>query len=592
MDNSVVEKIVKEIEQYRSTHEPAHAGKVVAVGDGVVSIDGLTKVVMSEILVFEETKGKKLAESMNIEGELYGLVLNLEEDGVRATVLGDTARVVEGMTVKSTGRVLSVPAGEELLGRVVNALGEPQDGKGPFKKVTMMPVERQAAGVIDRKSVSVPLATGITAIDSMIPIGRGQRELVIGDRATGKTTIGIDTIINQLNEPEDKRPICIYVAVGQKESKTARIAQQLREAGAMAYTIIVDAPASAPAALQYLAPFAGVAIGEYFMDNGKDVLIIYDDLSKQAVAYRELSLLLRRPPGREAYPGDIFYLHSRLLERACRLSEEKGGGSITALPIIETQEGDVSAYIPTNVISITDGQIFLSAELFNKGIRPAIDVGISVSRVGSSAQTKATKAVAGGLKLELAQFRDLEAFTQFAQDLDKATADQLASGARMIELLKQKNGAPIPMEKQVAMLYAAPSSSSATSRSAACVKPRACTSISSMRNTRKCSPRSRNQRSSRTIPRNPSQKRPKNSASRIRNCLRPNRYGELEEHQAQDPLVQKDGNRHARHGGGFGRENAQIAGACARRSCVCCCRAIGPRAIVGNSRPLAPPAHA
>jgi F-type H+-transporting ATPase subunit alpha len=455
MDNSAVEKIIKEIEQFKPAHEAVHAGRVVSVGDGVVAIDGLSKVVMSEILLFEETSGKTLADAMQTETELFGLVLNLEEDGVKAAVLGDTARVVEGMTVKSTGRVLSVPAGEELLGRVVNALGEPQDAKGPFKNVTLMPVERQAAGVIDRKSVSVPLATGIVAIDAMIPIGRGQRELIIGDRATGKTTIAVDTIINQLNEPEDKRPICIYVAVGQKESKTARISQQLREAGALDYTIIVDAPASAPAALQYLAPFAGVAMGEYFMDKGKDVLIIYDDLSKQAVAYRELSLLLRRPPGREAYPGDIFYLHSRLLERACRLSEEKGGGSITALPIIETQEGDVSAYIPTNVISITDGQIFLVTDLFNKGVRPAIDVGISVSRVGSSAQTKATKAVAGGLKLELAQYRDLEAFTQFAQDLDKVTADQLASGQRMIELLKQKNGAPLPLERQVTMLYAA-----------------------------------------------------------------------------------------------------------------------------------------
>ena len=289
----------------------------------------------------------------------------------------------------------------------------------------------------------------------MIPIGRGQRELIIGDRGTGKTTVAIDAIINQKNEPEEKRPICIYVAIGQKESKTARIAQQLRGEGALDYTIIVDAPASAPAALQFLAPYAGVAIGEYFMDQGKDVLIVYDDLSKQAVAYRELSLLLRRPPGREAYPGDIFYLHSRLLERACRLIPEKGGGSITALPIVETQEGDVSGYIPTNVISITDGQMFLIADLFNKGIRPAIDVGISVSRVGSSAQTKAMKAVAGGLKLELAQFRELEAFMQFAQDLDKATADRIESGRRMVEILKQKNGAPIPLEKQVAVLYAA-----------------------------------------------------------------------------------------------------------------------------------------
>ncbi len=455
MDASTVEKIVKEIENITPSHEGAHVGKVVSVGDGVVAIDGLSKAVMSEIVVFEEGKGKKLKDSMETQGELYGLILNLEEDGVRASILGETSRVSEGMTVKSTGRILSVPASEEMLGRVVNALGEPADGKGPFKKTTMMPIERQAAGVIDRKGVSVPLQTGIKAIDAMIPIGRGQRELIIGDRGTGKTTVAIDTILNQKNEPKDKRPICIYVAIGQKESKTARIAQQLREQGAMEYTIIVDAPASTPAALQYLAPFSGVAIGEYFMDQGKDVLIVYDDLSKQATAYRQLSLLLRRPPGREAYPGDIFYLHSRLLERACRVSEEKGGGSITALPIIETQEGDVSGYIPTNVISITDGQMFLITDLFNKGIRPAIDVGISVSRVGSAAQTKAMKGVAGGIKLELAQFRDLEAFMQFASDLDKETADRIESGRRMVEVLKQKNGAPIPIEKQVAVLYAA-----------------------------------------------------------------------------------------------------------------------------------------
>jgi F-type H+-transporting ATPase subunit alpha len=461
MESSTVQKILKEIEGIAPAHEGVHVGRVVAVGDGVCSIDGLSKAVMSEVLLFEEGKGKKLADSMPAqggsagEGDLFGLILNLEEDGVRAVVLGDTARVHEGMTVKSTGRVLSIPAGEELLGRVVNALGEPIDGKGPVKNTTMMPVERQASGVIDRKSVTVPLQTGIKAIDALIPIGRGQRELIIGDRGTGKTTVAIDTIINQKNEPAGKRPICIYVAVGQKESKTARIVTQLREAGALEYTIIVDAPASAPAALQYLAPFSGVAIGEYFMDSGKDVLIIYDDLSKQAVAYRQLSLLLRRPPGREAYPGDIFYLHSRLLERAARLSDEKGGGSITALPIIETQEGDVSGYIPTNVISITDGQMFLITDLFNKGVRPAIDVGISVSRVGSAAQTKAMKSVAGGLKLELAQFRDLEAFMQFAQDLDKTTADQIASGQRMVEVLKQKNGAPIAFEKQVAVLYAA-----------------------------------------------------------------------------------------------------------------------------------------
>ena len=455
MDNSTVQKILKEIEHFEPKAEVEHVGRVTSVGDGVVAIDGLSKAVMSEIVEFEETKGKSLKQAMETTDTLYGLLLNLEEDGVRAAVLGDTARVAEGMTVKSTGRILSVPAGEELLGRVVNALGEPIDGKGPFKKTKLMPVERQASGVIDRKSVSVPLSTGIKSIDAMIPIGRGQRELLIGDRATGKTTVAIDTIINQQNESEETRPICIYVAIGQKESKTARIVQQLKDAGAFSYTIIVDAPASAPAALQYLAPFSGVAIGEYFMDKGKDVLIIYDDLSKQAVAYRELSLLLRRPPGREAYPGDIFYLHSRLLERAACLSDAKGGGSITALPIIETQEGDVSGYIPTNVISITDGQIFLVADLFNKGVRPAIDVGISVSRVGSAAQTKAMKSVAGTLKLELAQFRELESFMQFAQDLDKTTADRIASGQRMVEILKQKNGSPLPMEVQVVDLYAA-----------------------------------------------------------------------------------------------------------------------------------------
>lgn len=454
MDSSTVQKILKEIENVAPAHEGQHVGKVVAVGDGVVAIDGLSKAVMSEVLVFEEAKGKKLSDSMETHGDLLGLVLNLEEDGVRAAILGDTERVREGMTVKSTGKVLEVPSGDDLLGRVVNALGEPIDGKGPFKNVTMMPVEREAKGVIQRKSVTTPLATGIKSIDALIPIGRGQRELIIGDRGTGKTTVAIDAILNQKNEPEATRPICIYVAIGQKESKTARISQQLREAGALEYTIIVDAPASAPAALQYLAPFTGVAIGEYFMDNGKDVLIIYDDLSKQAVAYRELSLLLRRPPGREAYPGDIFYLHSRLLERAARLSDEMGGGSITALPIIETQEGDISGYIPTNVISITDGQIFLETGLFNKGIRPAINVGDSVSRVGSAAQTKAMKAVAGTLKLELAQFRELEAFMQFASDLDKATADRIASGQRTVEALKQVNGEPMPMEFQVVDLYA------------------------------------------------------------------------------------------------------------------------------------------
>lgn len=455
MDASIVEKIVKEIENYAPKGGGANVGRVTAVGDGVVAIDGLEKAVMAEVLEFEEHAGKSLKDTMHSEGALFGLILNLEEDGVRAVILGDTSRVKEGMTVKSTGKILSVPSGDELLGRVVNALGEPVDGKGPFKKPTMMPVEREAYGVIFRKSVSVPLQTGIKAIDSMIPIGRGQRELIIGDRSTGKTTVAIDTIINQKYEPADKRPVCVYVAIGQKESKTARIMQQLKDNDAFSYTVIVDAPASAPAALQYLAPFSGVAIGEFFMDRGQDVLVVYDDLSKQAVAYRQLSLLLRRPPGREAYPGDVFYLHSRLLERSARLSDEKGGGSLTALPIIETQEGDISGYIPTNVISITDGQIFLEGGLFNKGVRPAINVGDSVSRVGSAAQTKAMKSVAGTLKLELAQFRELEAFMQFASDLDKATADRIASGQRMVEVLKQKNGEPMPMEQQVINLFAA-----------------------------------------------------------------------------------------------------------------------------------------
>ena len=454
MDASIVEKIIKEIEKYTPKAESSAIGRVSAVGDGVVAIDGLSKAVMSEVIEFEEMVGSSLLESMEASGKLYGLILNLEEDGVRAVILGDSARVSEGMLVKSTGKILSVPSGDELLGRVVNALGEPIDGKGPFKNPTPMPVEREAYGVIERKSVSVPLQTGIKAIDAMIPIGRGQRELIIGDRSTGKTTVAIDTIINQKYEPEETRPICVYIAIGQKESKTARIVQQLKDNDAFSYTIVVDAPASAPAALQYLAPFSGVAIGEYFMDRGRDVLVIYDDLSKQAVAYRQLSLLLRRPPGREAYPGDVFYLHSRLLERAARLSEKKGGGSLTALPIIETQDGDISGYIPTNVISITDGQIFLTGELFNKGIRPAINVGDSVSRVGSSAQTKAMKSVAGTLKLELAQFRELEAFMQFAQDLDKATADRIATGQRMVELLKQKNGEPMPVERQVVALFA------------------------------------------------------------------------------------------------------------------------------------------
>jgi F-type H+-transporting ATPase subunit alpha len=454
MNNRIIEKIKKEIQNFEPLKSTEKVGRVVSVGDGVAEIEGLDDVVMSEMLLFDDSTAKTLEEAMQKDDALYGLVLNLEEDTVKTVVLGDTERVFEGMLVKSTGRVLSIPVGDEMIGRVINTLAEPLDGKGAIKTKTVAPIERDAYGVIDRKSVNTPLHTGIKAIDSMVPIGRGQRELIIGDRFTGKTTIAIDTILNQKNEPKNTRPICIYVAIGQKESKTARIVAQLQEAGAMEYTIVISAPASAPAALQFLAPFAGATIGEYFMDKGKDALVIYDDLSKQAVAYRQISLLLRRPPGREAYPGDIFYLHSRLLERAAKLSDEKGGGSLTALPIIETQEGDVSSYIPTNVISITDGQIFLDASLFNKGLRPAIDVGNSVSRVGSSAQTKAMKVVGGSIRIELAQFRELEAFMQFAQDLDEATKKRIDSGRRMTELLKQKNGQPLPFEEQVVAIYA------------------------------------------------------------------------------------------------------------------------------------------
>ncbi len=357
--------------------------------------------------------------------------------------------------MRRVGRLLSIPVGDKLVGRVVNPLGEPVDGKGPIAGTKPTPIEREAYGVMDRSPVNAPLHAGIRAIGAMVPIGRGQRELIIGDRGTGKTTIAIDTIINQKSEPEATRPICVYVAVGQKESKTAKLVAELADKGAMDYTVVVTAPASSPAAFQFLAPFAGAAIGEYFMEQGKDALVIYDDLSKQAVAYRQLSLLLRRPPGREAYPGDIFYLHSRLLERAAKLSKEKGGGSLTALPIIETQEGDISTYIPTNVISITDGQIFVLANLFNQGMRPAIDVGNSVSRVGSAAQTKAMKKVAGKIKLELAQFRELEAFMQFASDLDEATKKQIDSGRRMTEVLKQASGKPLPFEVEAAVIFAA-----------------------------------------------------------------------------------------------------------------------------------------
>jgi F-type H+-transporting ATPase subunit alpha len=427
---------------------------VTQVGDGVAEIDGLSGVGMSEMVRFDIAHGKPLKDAIENANEVYGVILNLEENSARAIVLGDVSKVSEGTLVVATGKTLSIPVGEELLGRVISPLGEALDGQGAIKTSTANPIEREAYGVMARQSVNVPLHTGIKAIDSMIPIGRGQRELIIGDRYTGKTTVAIDTILNQKSEPAESRPICIYVSIGQKESKTARLVQQLREAGALEYSIIVDAGASSPASLQYLAPFAGAAIGEYFMQKGKDALIIYDDLSKHAVAYRQLSLLLRRPPGREAYPGDVFYLHSRLLERAAKLNKELGGGSLTALPIIETQEGDISGYIPTNVISITDGQIFFETDLFNKGMRPAINAGNSVSRVGSSAQTKAMKKVSGRIKLELAQFRELEAFMQFSQDLDAETKKRIDFGQRLMATLLQKNGEPLPFQQQAVIIYA------------------------------------------------------------------------------------------------------------------------------------------
>ncbi|MSU74441.1 F0F1 ATP synthase subunit alpha [Candidatus Kaiserbacteria bacterium] len=452
---SIIKKIEAEIAAWSPKGGTHEVGIVRATGDGIAEIDGLDKAIMSEMVLFDATFDRTLAEALKDPLPLYGLVLNLEEDGVRAVILGDASKIYEGMLVRRLGRRLSIPVGESLVGRVVNALGEPIDGKGPTGAKEVRPIEREAYGVIDRASVNVPLHTGVKAVDAMIPIGRGQRELIIGDRGTGKTSIAIDTIINQKNEPVESRPICIYVAIGQKESKTAKLVAELEERGAMAYSIVVTAPASAPAALQFLAPFTGATIGEYFMEAGKDALVVYDDLSKQAVAYRQMSLLLRRPPGREAYPGDIFYLHSRLLERAAKLSKEKGGGSLTALPIIETQEGDVSAYIPTNVISITDGQIYLEAGLFNKGQRPAINVGISVSRVGSSAQTKAMKKVSSKIKLELAQFRELEAFMQFSSDLDVETKKRIDAGRRMTEMLNQGRGVPLPFEMQAAVIFAA-----------------------------------------------------------------------------------------------------------------------------------------
>lgn len=432
----IIDALKQSLSQFQADAKEEQIGTVIAVGDGTARMTGLTNVRASEMLEFP--------------GGIFGVALNLEEDGVGAIILGDASAIKEGDSVKTTGRILSVPVSDAVLGRVVDPLGNPIDGKGKLAASKFYPIEKVAPGVMTRKSVGVPLQTGIKAIDAMIPIGRGQRELIIGDRQTGKTAIAIDTIINQ----KGLGVKCIYVAVGQKESKIAKIVAKLEESGAMEYTTVVVAGASDPASLSYIAPFTGCTIGEFFMEKGEDALVIYDDLSKQAWAYREISLLLRRPPGREAYPGDVFYLHSRLLERAARLNEENGGGSLTALPIIETQAGDVSAYIPTNVISITDGQIYLETDLFYRGIRPALNVGLSVSRVGSSAQTKAMKKVAGKLRLDLAQFRELEAFAQFATDLDPQTRSQIERGRRTTELLKQPQYHPLPFEQQVAIIYA------------------------------------------------------------------------------------------------------------------------------------------
>jgi F-type H+-transporting ATPase subunit alpha len=452
---NIAEQLKKELEGFAPTHATESVGRVVKIADGIAEIEGLPSVMMSEMLVFDISEGKSIDELMQSKTAPVGMVLNLESGSVKAVVLSGGEHIREGFIVRATGNILSIPVSDELIGRVVNPLGEAIDGGPAIKATQRNPIERRAYGVIERQGVDTPLHTGIKAIDGMIPIGRGQRELIIGDRQTGKTVIAIDTILNQKNEPKEKRPICIYVAIGQKDSKIARLVQKLKEEGAMEYSIVVSAPVSSSAALQFLAPYAGAAIGEYFMDAGRDALVVYDDLSKHAVAYRQVSLLLRRPPGREAYPGDIFYLHSRLLERAARLSDAMKGGSLTALPIIETQEGDVSAYIPTNVISITDGQIYLESDLFNKGVRPGVNVGISVSRVGSAAQTKAMKKVAGKLRLELAQFRELEAFAQFSQDLDADTKKRIEKGRLMVEVLKQDKHVPIPFERQVIIMYVA-----------------------------------------------------------------------------------------------------------------------------------------
>jgi F-type H+-transporting ATPase subunit alpha len=434
--DEISELIRQKIEGFAFDFKKEETGVVISIGDGIARIYGLDNVMYNELLEFP--------------GQIYGIALNLEEDNVGSILLAESHKIKEGDIVKRTGRIISVPAGDAVIGRVVSPLGKPLDDKDPIPANIFMPIEALAPGVVDRQPVKEPLQTGIKAIDAMIPIGRGQRELIIGDRQTGKTAIAIDTIINQ----KGQNVICIYVAIGQKQSTVAQVIKTLSEAGAMEYSLVVAASASDPAALQYIAPYAGCAMGEYFRDHGRHALLVYDDLSKHAAAYREISLLLRRPPGREAYPGDVFYLHSRLLERAAKLSDEKGGGSLTALPIIETQASDVSGYIPTNVISITDGQIYLQPDLFNAGQRPAIDVGISVSRVGGNAQIKAMKQVAGSLKMDLAQYRELEAFTQFGSDLDKTTVAQLERGKRLSELLKQDEGQPLPVERQIAAIFA------------------------------------------------------------------------------------------------------------------------------------------
>tara|TARA_B000000557_G_scaffold178932_1_gene145954 strand:+ start:16753 stop:18276 length:1524 start_codon:yes stop_codon:yes gene_type:complete len=440
--NDIALSIRKEMEKFDTSIDVAEVGEVIMVGDGIARVSGLENVMSSELI--------------ELPNNVMGMALNLEEDEVGLVVFGDTRLVKEGDLAKRTGKVVEVPVGKELLGRVVNPLGQPIDGKGPINAKNSLPVERKALGVMQRQPVTQPLQTGLKAIDSMVPVGRGQRELIIGDRQTGKTAVAIDAIINQKSTQDTDSPVyCIYVAVGQKASTVATIVAELEENGAMEYTTVVAANASDSAPLQFIAPYSGCAMGEFFRDNGQHALIVYDDLSKQATAYRQMSLVLRRPPGREAFPGDVFYLHSRLLERASKLSDNEGGGSLTALPIIETQEGDVSAYIPTNVISITDGQIYLETNLFNSGIRPAIDVGLSVSRVGGAAQIKGMKKVAGTLRLDLAQYRELEAFAKFGSDLDKNTLAQLTRGERMVEILKQNQYVPMDTEKQIAIIFSA-----------------------------------------------------------------------------------------------------------------------------------------